>query len=266
MSQVKIKGNWFNYQFTITNNNTTPLTLVHGVGADLTSWDQVINYLPQSHPILRYDQRGHGETEKIPGPYELDDFVEDLHELLNYLTIKKTHLVGFSLGGLVAQAFALKYPQKLDRLVLISTICGRTEKEKKAVLARAGILLEQGASTHLSNSVDRWFTDKFQRENPEIVTQRLEKSRTNDPASYAAAYRVLAESDLHNNVNEIIHPTLIMTGEHDKGSTPRMSKLLSDKITGSKLKILPDLKHSVLLESPSLIAQEIADFTGCPLP
>ncbi len=255
-----INGHEFNYECTGTGDDQIPLTLVHGVGADMTSWDGVIESLTAPRPIVRYDQRGHGQTEKIPGPYVLDDFVEDLRQLLDHLDIAQTHLVGFSLGGLVAQAFALKYPKRLDRLILISTICGRSDKEKQTVLARAKTLLESGASAHLSNSVDRWFTDAFQQSHPHVVAKRLEKSKTNHPQCYAASYKVLAESDLIDQVHRISVPTLVMTGECDLGSTPRMSQILTTEIPNSTLIILKNLKHSVLYEAPQTIAAEINRF------
>ena len=255
-----INGYEFNYEYTVAGDDKIPLTLVHGVGADLTSWDGVIEFLSVPRPIVRYDQRGHGQTEKIPGPYVLDDFVEDLKQVLDHLDVAQTHLAGFSLGGLVAQAFALKYPERLDRLILISTICDRTDKEKQTVLARAKTLLDSGASAHLSNSVDRWFTDAFQQSHPHVVAKRLEKSKTNHPQCYAASYQVLAESDLIDSVNQISAPTLVMTGECDLGSTPRMSKVLATKIPNSSLVILNHLKHSVLYEAPQIVADEINRF------
>lgn len=237
-----------------------PLVLIHGVGADLESWDGVIRELGQGYDILRYDQRGHGLSSKPPGPYSLDDFAEDLHDLLRAVGISKAHVAGFSLGGLVAQAFALKYPAQVEKLILISTVAGRTAEERDRVLARAKKLAEEGAGAHLNDAVERWFTEAFIAARPDVLEWRRQKSRQNDPDSYAAAYRVLAESDLADELHRITAPTLVMTGERDIGSTPRMARLIAECVSKSHCVIFPRLKHSLLLEAPDQVAAEMRCF------
>ena len=254
MPFANIRGSEFNYRIT---GSGEPVTLVHGVGADLESWDGVADRLTPHFRVMRYDQRGHGESAKLPGPYSLRDMVEDLKLMLDECGIERTSLAGFSLGGLVAQSFALSYPERLDRLVLISTVAGRTEEEKMKVQARANALSEQGASFHMSAAADRWFTDRFIKEHPEVIERRRQKALANDPECYEAAYRVLAQSDLADDLHRIQAPTLVMTGEFDIGSTPRMAELMARRIPGARLAILPELKHSVLLEAPERVAGEI---------
>ena len=143
MPFANIRGSDFNYRIA---GSGEPVTLVHGVGADLETWDGVAGRLEPHFQVIRYDQRGHGETAKLPGPYSLRDMVEDLKLMLDACGIEKTSLAGFSLGGLVAQSFALTYPERLRRMVLISTVAGRTEEERRKVQERANALSEQGAS------------------------------------------------------------------------------------------------------------------------
>lgn len=238
----------------------SPVTLIHGVGSYLESWDGVIAALGDGYRFLRYDLRGHGESPKVPGPYSLDDFVGDLRDLLDAQGIDRTHLAGFSLGGLIAQAFALAHPDRLHSLTLISTVAGRTAEEKAAVQRRAATLAEKGAGTHLTEAVDRWFTAEFIAARPDVLEERRRRSLNNDPDCYAAAYRVLADYDLGDRLPEIKAPTLVMTGEHDVGSTPRMAELIADRVPGSRLHIFPRLKHSVLLEAPDLVAAQLKPF------
>ena len=237
-----------------------PLVLVHGVGADLESWDGVIDVLGPGFDVLRYDQRGHGQSSKPPGPYTLDDFVNDLHGIFAANGLSKAHIAGFSLGGIVAQGFALRYPEMVGRLVLISTVAGRNEGERQRVLARAKKLAEQGADAHLNDAVERWFTDAFIAARPDVLEWRRRKSMQNDPASYAAAYRVLAESDLGDHIHRIQASTLVMTGECDVGSNPRMAKLIAERVPNAECVIFPQLKHSLLLEAPDQVAAEMRRF------
>jgi pimeloyl-ACP methyl ester carboxylesterase len=179
------------------------LALVHGVGSRLEGWDGVVAALGGRFRTLRYDQRGHGQSEKVPGPYELADLVADLAGLLAAVGERRCHLAGYSLGGLVAQGFALAHPDRLDRLVLVSTVAGRTAAERERVMERYR-MVEQGiAGEHFQNSVSRWYTEEFQRRHPEAIAAAAEENRRMDPGCYAAAYRVLATADLADRLAEI---------------------------------------------------------------
>jgi 3-oxoadipate enol-lactonase len=233
---------------------------IHGVGSHLESWDGVIGRLGPAVRSLSYDLRGHGESEKVPGPYTMDDFVADLKALAEQLGWTRFDLVGFSLGGLVAQALTLRYPAQVRSLTIVSSVADRTAEEKERVLQRASKLRESGAAAHLGEAVERWFSDAFAAAHPEVIEARKARSMRNDPASYAAAYAVLAGSDFVDRLHEIACPALVMTGEHDVGSTPRMAGTMSARIPDARLKILPGLKHSVLLEAPDLVAETIEQF------
>ncbi|MDD9874397.1 MAG: alpha/beta hydrolase [Gammaproteobacteria bacterium] len=237
-----------------------PVTLLHGVGSSLEVWDGVVRATGENCAVLRVDLRGHGRSGKPPGPYKLDDFVRDLAGLYEHLGIEQASLVGFSLGGVIAQAFALAHPEKVNRLVLISAVAGRTPAEAARVRERARMIREVGARQHAKNSAGRWFTDGFQKSHPEIIARHFRRFIANDPEAYSAAYQVLAESDLSGRLTEISQPTLIITGEHDIGSTPRMAELMHQKIARSELHILPGLKHALLLEAPAQIAGLIRQF------
>lgn len=236
------------------------IVFVHGVGSHLESWDGVIAALGESFETLRYDLRGHGESEKARGPYSLTMFVEDLARLLKAVGWTRFDLVGFSLGGLIAQAFALQYPAQVRTLSIISSVAGRTPEERARVRSRAATLAGEGAQAHLDAAVERWFSDEFRVARPDIVAQRLHRSRSNDPHCYAAAYDVLATSDLLAELHKIQAPTLVVTGEEDSGSTPRMARLMAGTIPNATVTILSGLRHSVLLEAPDLVAQTLGNF------
>ena len=126
--------------------------------------------------------------------------------------------------------------------------------------ARARKVREEGIASVVAAAEDRWFTEGFRKRNPELVAKRLEELKANDHRSYAAAYTVFAEGDLGSRLHEIRHPTLVLTGEHDVGSNTRMARFMHESIRGSRLHILPGLKHSVLLEAPTEIAGLLLDF------
>src|SRR5690349_1658052 len=118
--------------------------LIHGVGADGTSWDHIAPALTADFRLLRFDLRGHGRSGHIAGALTLDDFVRDAVDVLDACAVPKAHVVGFSLGGMIAQGIALQHADRVNRLVLLSTVAGRTAEERERVQARLKILREQG--------------------------------------------------------------------------------------------------------------------------
>ncbi len=240
--------------------NGPPVLLLHGVGAASESFDTIVRQLESRFRVLRYDLRGHGESGKPPGPYALDDFIADAVALLDARGIERAHMVGFSFGGMIAQAIAAAHPQRVDALVLIGSVAARSDEERARVRARASKLESGSAASTIDAAVERWFTPAFREANPEIVEQRIQRAMKNDPAGYAAAYRVFAESDMDEELKAIAARTLVMTGEHDVGSTPRMARLIHERVAGSRLEILPGLRHSVLAEAPELIARHLLTF------
>ena len=246
--------------YRIDGAGTRPLVLVHGVGSYLEAWDGVTAALAPDFRILRFDLRGHGRSERVRGRYEIDDFVGDLLHLADREGFGRFNLAGFSLGGLIAQRTALAHPERVRRLVLLSTVAGRTEEEQGRVRDRLAALQSGEAGSHYDASVGRWLTEAFQVANPELIQRLRERNAANDPGCYAAAYRVLAETDLGDQLHLIRHPTLVATGADDQSSNPRMARFMHERIAGSRFEILPGLRHSILVEAPDLVAGLMRDF------
>lgn len=236
------------------------VTLVHGVGASLTSWDDVALELKRSFTVVRMDLRGHGKSGRITGPCTLDDLAADVRHVWDTLGIEKSHLAGFSLGGLIAQSLALSDARRIDRLAILSAVAGRTAEEKAKVVDRLKLLKDKGIEAVTAAAEDRWFTPEFKAKYPERVAQRMAELLANDRPSYAAAYTVFATGDLGDKLQRIELPTLIVTGENDVGSNVRMARFMHSAIRGSKLVILPRLRHSVLVEAPGEIAGLLEEF------
>ncbi len=238
------------------------LVLVHGVGGSLEAWDPVVSCLADRYRIIRVDLRGHGASDKPAGPYRIDDFVSDVIAVMDRLEVGAGHIAGHSLGALIAQGLVLARPERVNRLVLLSGVAGRTDEERRRVEKRLAMVADGIPGAHFEASVSRWFTDDYLISHPDIITRHAEANRRNDPAAYAAAYRVLASTDFGERLGEIAVPTLIATGEHDQGSNTRMARLMHERIPRSTLHILPGLKHAILTEVPDEVARLIRDFVG----
>jgi pimeloyl-ACP methyl ester carboxylesterase len=236
------------------------LVLVHGLGGNLHSWDIISAAMEKRFTVLRYDLRGHGGSHNPPGPWQLDDFVDDLEEVLAGCSDDPVRLAGFSLGGLISQGYTLRHPAAVSKLVIISAVAGRTEAERQKVVERVRNLERGDLDTNIELALERWFSPHFREQHPDRVQARLEALKANDPGGYLNAYRVFGLGDLAQELHKIQCPTLVMTGEFDPGSNVRMAELMHQQIAGSKLEILPAVRHSVLVEAPQLVAQRLDEF------
>jgi len=234
-----------------------PIVLLHGVGDSTSSWSRVIEGLPADRMVVRYDLRGHGQSPSPPGPWTIDDFVADHLRLLERLGITTADVVGFSLGGLIAQRIAATAPGTVRRLVVVGAVAGRTDAEAAAVLERLQMVEDEGPMGAAVNSVDRWYSAEHLRAHPEVREQTIERMGALDRDGYTNAYRVLATTDLVDGLASIKAPTLALTGELDVGSPPRMSQTIADGVADGRAVVLGGARHSVLNERPETVAKEI---------
>ena len=128
------------------------------------------------------------------------------------------------------------------------------------MLERLAIVEHGIPGEHFRRSLARWFSDEFRRVNPALLERYAARNMENDPQAYAAAYRVLATTDLADEAARVHVPTLVVTGEGDIGSSPRMARLLGARIPASRLEILPGLRHAILIEAPTIVARLLAEF------
>ena len=240
----------------------TPLVLIHGVGLDLEIWEPLVPLLQKGRRLIRYDMQGHGQSAKPPGPYRLDDFVDQLDRLADALELDRFDLAGFSMGGMVAEAFAARFPERVRRLALLHTVHDRNATERAAVAAR----LAQVEAGHLEGSIEaalaRWLNATFRKSHPEAAGAVERRMRDNDRTAYLASYRVFATADgeVLPALDRIRCPTLVLTGEYDTGSTPGMAKRLTAHLPDATLAILPGLRHLSLVEAPEVVAPVVDRF------
>jgi len=237
------------------------VVLIHGLAGASALWDPISQALRPYARVIRYDLRGHGQSASPHGRWTLSDFVADLLCVMDRHDVQKTSLVGFSLGGLIAQRFAIDYPEKLRKLAILSAVAGRTPEEKEKVAERLGNIDAGRYEVNIEDSIQRWFSPRFREEHPALVEKRVALLRAvgREPG-YLKAYQVFVTSDLADELYKINAPTLIMTGEHDPGSNTRMAGLMHSQIQGSKIEILPGLRHSILVEAPDLVAEKLKLF------
>ena len=237
-----------------------PLFLIHGIGAARDAWRFIVPKIKNNYTVITYDLRGHGRSPKTLTKFLLDDLVEDLEYLRKKLNFNKAFFAGHSLGGMIAPAYALKYPRHVLALGLFSTAAGRTKDDREKILTVIKSMEKKGVAEVLSTLIDRWFTDSFISSSPDIIEHRMQQVINTDPEIFMNVFRIYANTEMGPWLHKIKFPTLILTGEKDGGCNPKLNKFIADQIPNSKLVILPNYKHSLLIETPNEIAENIINF------
>jgi len=235
---------------------------MHGVGGDSDNWGPIAARLQRRFDVIAMDLRGHGRSDLIAGPVQAHDLAGDAVQVLDECGVDACAAVGFSLGGAVALALALDFPARVARLAVIGSPCGRTPEERARALDRIEFLKAHGTAALAEANRERWFTDEFRNAHPDVVDRRVGQVKACDPASYLHAFTVFCTADFADRLAEIRVPTLVVTGEHDVAATPRMAQLMGERIESSQVCVLPQLRHSLLIEAPAQVGELLEGFLG----
>ena len=219
-----------------------PIVFIHGVGLTKEIWESQINFFKYNN-VLTYDLLGHGKTPLKKSELVFEDFCEQLLNLIEELNFNKIHLVGFSLGALIARHFASEHSDKLCSLIIHGSIYKRNEEQKRIVRNRFEVAkMKRPASK--KTAIRRWLSENFIKENPDVYKTIYSILEKNDRKDFLKCYEIFVNYiDDDSMLKKIKINTLITTGENDVGSTPEMSKNLSKMIPGSKFVEIKGGKH-----------------------
>jgi 3-oxoadipate enol-lactonase len=229
-----------------------PVVLIHEMGGTLESWDEVAPLLSQCCPVLRYDQRGAGLSEKPPGEMTVAQLAGDLSGLLSALGIREPVAVaGTAVGAAVAAGFAALHPQHAGAAILLSPAMELKGERRTAALQRIDALERQGVRTAFASAVSS--------APPRFGVLRL----TADPAALAASWRMLADLDMSALLPRIACPTLVAAAIRDSSRPPEYAADIAGSIPGARF-VAIEGTHYMAFESPALVAETISTFlTDC---
>ena len=237
--------------------DTIPIVFIHGVGLTHEIWQPQLDYF-KNYTTLSYDILGHGNTPLEKDQLSFDDFSDQLIHLLDELKINKIHLVGFSIGSLIARNFAIRFNSKLQSLTLLCSIFKRSDEQQKIVNER---FAQAKKDLKLSKqALKRWFSDKYLEENPDTYEKITSILSANNMSNFLKVYELFVFHKNDEKFDKIKTNTLVMTGEHDPGSTVKMSEELSKVIAGSELKIIKNGKHLCGIEYANEVNLTIKNF------
>lgn len=236
------------------------LMLSNSLGTTLEMWAPQVPFFSEHYRVLRYDTRGHGESEISPAPYTFEGLGQDVLAILDALEIDKAAFCGLSMGGHLALWLGIHAPERMHAIVACNTAAKIGTQQ--AWQERAELLRAQGqaAMQQLADTApERWFTEAFTQQQPEIVQPLQKQLAALDPLGYAACCDALGSSDLREELAKISLPTLIITGDKDPVTTVQDAQALQDAIPNARMAVLL-ASHISNVESEQAFNEVVSGF------
>lgn len=269
----KVKSNGIELYYEIRGSGK-PLVLISGLGYPLWQWHKMVPLLEKHFQVIVFDNRGVGQSDKPAGPYTAQMLAADTAELLDALGIEKAIIMGHSMGGFIAQAMALDFSSKVEKLILCSTNFGGPHSvpvtpEAMKVLSD----VTSDAVTRFKNGLVVSTAPGWAEKNPQMIQEWIQWRTANpiSPAPYQAQLAIgLAlipeAAAFESKLSRINIPTLILFGSHDKVVPPENARLLSEKISNSRVVIFPDAGHFFPIEIPETASRIVTEFANQEVP
>jgi pimeloyl-ACP methyl ester carboxylesterase len=243
--------------------NGTPVLLINGFAAPMNFWDPIfLKELSTNHTVIVFDNRGIGNTTSGEKHFTIKQFADDTAGLLEALKIKKADVVGWSVGGMIAQELALAYPDKIGKLVISSSSCGGIESKPPT---QEVLMLFANPSGSSLEKIHRFlpllFPLKWRIHNPDYL-ESLPKipDVVSDEALYQQLNAIIDWAGTCGQLGNIEQPTLVIVGMDDVFAVPANSLLLSDRIPGARLVQMEGGGHGLMFQYPESFSKNVNDF------
>lgn len=236
------------------------VVLSHALACDLGMWDDQVPALRERFRVLRFDTRGHGGSGVSPAPYSFDQLARDVDGLFAALCIERAHFVGISLGGMVAQEFALAYPRRVASLVLCDTTSRYPEGTDKIWQERIAAVRAQGVDPLVEATLERWFTPAFRAARPDVMARIGAMIRNTPAEGYIGCGAAVPTIDTTMRLGAIDCPTLVVVGEHDAGTPVAMAQTIQRGIPGAELQVISSASHLCNIEQTEAFNAVLLDF------
>ena len=239
-----------------------PILLIMGLGASLEAWDRMAPALARRYRVLLFDNRGVGRSDVPPGPYSLETMADDAAAVLDAAGVESAHIYGASMGGMIAQEFALRHPSRVRKLILGCTACGgreavRADPEVVAALTARATMPREEAMWMMAPYIYDTSTPRERIE--EDFRSRLSANGSNE--GYAAQYDAIrAWSGSFARLAGLRMPTLVIHGETDRLVPPENGRIVARGIAGSKLVMLPRASHIYMTDQTEATSSAIMSF------
>lgn len=256
---MKIKANGIQVNYEIEGEGAV-VTFSHSLGCNLSMWDEQVQALKGRYRVLRFDTRGHGQTDAPAGAYSLEQLAEDLKGLLDGLGIAATHFVGLSLGGMIGQVFALKHPAMVQSLVLCDTTSSYPAAAAPVWEDRIKTVAAKGMEPLVGPTLERWFTAPFRARRQDLMERVGAQIRNTPPQGYIGCCHAIPKINVTDRLKDVRCPALVMVGEEDAGTPVEMAREIQAALPSAELVILRSASHLSNLEQPQEFNRALQGF------
>ncbi len=250
----------YNIHYTLEGPAGAPLLLLsNSLGAELGMWDAQAAEFSQRYRVLRYDNRGHGESTASKAPYSLEDVANDVALLLEHIGENSAHFCGLSLGGMVGMWLATYKPELIKKLVLCNTsaLLGPRENWETRIAA----VRESGMKAVVKPVMERWFTESFRSREPETLARIEAKFLEVSVEGYAGCCAAIRDMDQTKTVSGIKATTMVIAGTYDPSTPPAMGQSIARAIQGARYVELPTA-HLSNIEAAATFNDVVSYFLG----
>jgi pimeloyl-ACP methyl ester carboxylesterase len=236
-----------------------PILFIHGLGSSARDWEIQVDFFSRNYQVVTIDVRGHGRSDKPAGPYSIALFARDVTKLINALGIIPVHIVGISMGGMIAFQLAVSEPELIKSLVIVNAapeFVIRTMKERLQAFQR--LLIVQLISMRKMGEVlsKRLFPKQEQEELRELLIERWAQ---NDPKAYMASMKAILGWSVADQLSEIKCPVLVIASDEDY--TPiALKESYVARIPNGEMKVIKDSRHATPVDQPDKFNQTVMAF------
>jgi 3-oxoadipate enol-lactonase len=256
---MKAKTNGINLDYSVEGDGPW-LAMSHSLACTARMWDEQMPLLTKRFKVLRFDTRGHGGSDAPAGAYTLEQLAEDVKGLFEALGIRETHWAGLSMGGMIGQTFALKYPGILRSLVLADT-SSRIPAEAAPLWAdRIKLAEAEGMEPLVQPTLERWFTGPYRAAQPAQMKRVGDMIRATPVPGYVGCCQAIPKLDLTARLKDIRVPALVIVGDQDAGTPPAMAQAIHENLPGSELVVIKDASHLSNIEQSAAFDAALVKF------
>lgn len=238
------------------------VTMSHSLGCNLAMWDEQARALKQRYQVLRFDTRGHGQTSAPTGAYTLEQLAEDLCGLLTELGIARTHFVGLSMGGMIGQVFALRYPHMVRSLALCDTTSRIPPDSWPIWEERIRTVQANGMEALVESTIEAWFTAAFREQRRDVTDRVRAMVRSTPPQGYIGCCHAIPKLSTTDRLGEIRCPAIVIVGEQDPRTPVVTARIIHEALPSSELVVLKSASHLSNMEQPEAFNKALLDFLG----
>lgn len=236
------------------------VVLSHSLACSMVMWRPQLDLLESRFQVLRYDTRGHGGSDTPPGPYTMEQLIDDAVAVLDELNLDRVYWVGLSMGGMIGQGLALDHPQRIERLVLADTAAVIPDEAQPLWQERSDDVQRWGMQAVAEATLGRWFTPDYLKENPPGIEQVRQQILDTPVAGYLGCSEAIRRLNYLDRLSAIEAPTLIMVGADDPGTPVAASEAMHAKIKDSSLVVIPDAAHLSNIEQAQYFNDNLIEF------